>query len=65
MAQVVRHVHRLSGGHDLIAARYGGIVDFAGDQVIFAFSILHIGPCHFLTIQSFDIVVSSNYKNEQ
>ncbi|KAF3330451.1 CASP-like protein 4B4 [Carex littledalei] len=33
MAQVVRHVHRLSGGNDLIPARYGGIVDFAGDQV--------------------------------
>ncbi|XP_078179041.1 CASP-like protein 4B4 [Carex rostrata] len=33
MAQVVRHVHCLSGGHDLIPVRYGGIVDFAGDQV--------------------------------
>jgi hypothetical protein len=44
MAQLVRHVHRLSGGTDPIPARYGGIVDFAGDQVIFALSILHIVP---------------------
>ncbi|KAJ3688304.1 hypothetical protein LUZ61_017468 [Rhynchospora tenuis] len=33
MAQVIRHVHRLSGGTDPVPARFGGIVDFAGDQV--------------------------------
>ncbi|KAJ4772891.1 CASP-like protein [Rhynchospora pubera] len=33
MAQVIRHVHRLSGGTDPIPTRFGAILDFAGDQV--------------------------------
>ncbi|KAJ1695390.1 hypothetical protein LUZ63_012088 [Rhynchospora breviuscula] len=33
MAQVIRHVHRLSGGTDPIPARFGVILDFSGDQV--------------------------------